>query len=62
MPVSDNAQVALTKASEATDIEFAVVVGKGSDGKIQLFLADSDKEKLIVLLERARDKLIRSLD
>lgn len=62
MAISEKADIALQRAAKASDLECAVVIGKGGDGKIQLFLADCDREKLIVLLERARNQLVRSLD
>ncbi|MDY7116610.1 hypothetical protein RAN53_09630 [Halomonas sp. SSL-5] len=62
MANSDRAQQALDKACAATDLEDAIVVGKDANGKVAFYTADVDKERMIALLERARNKLVRLLD
>lgn len=62
MATHENAQQALDQARDHGDLQVAVVVAKDNAGKLQLFLEDADREKLIVLLERAKSALVRSLD
>lgn len=59
---SSEAKHVLDRAHNSGVLETAVVVGKDKDGKVQLFLDDADREKLIVLLERAKNSLVRSLE
>ena len=44
------------------DLQEAIVVGKDSSGKVSFYTAAVDKERMIALLERARNKLVRMLD
>nr|WP_299241369.1 hypothetical protein [uncultured Halomonas sp.] len=48
--------------AKAANLNVAVVVGLDSDGKVQLFLDDADRERLVMLLERAKTALVRSMD
>ena len=49
-------------AAKAGNLQQAMVVGKSDNGKVELFLAESDKEAMLVLLARAQAALIRSMD
>lgn len=52
----------IKKASAAGCLNSVVVIGTDKEGKLQLFLDDAEREHLIVMLERAKNMLVRSLD
>lgn len=62
MKNSQSAQASLDMAAKAGNLQQAMVVGKSDNGKVELFLAESDKEAMLVLLARAQAALIRSMD
>lgn len=47
---------------QAEELEALAGVGIDKDGKLQLFMLDVTRTELIVMLERARNKLVRSMD
>lgn len=61
MSNSEKAQKSLDQATDAGNLEQALVVGKSGSGKVELFLAEADKESMLVLLVRAQDAIIRSM-
>lgn len=62
MANTENVTIALDKAHDAGDLTAAIVIGKDTNGKIAFYTHDVDRERMIVLLERARNALVRSLD
>jgi hypothetical protein len=52
----------IKKATAAGCLHSVVVIGTDKEGKLQLFLDDAEREHLIVILERAKSMLVRSLD
>jgi len=48
--------------ARAANIKAPIILGKDDNGKVQLFVEEIDKESAIVLLERARNALVKSLD
>lgn len=62
MANSSNAQQSLDLASAAGNLQQALVVGKSDTGKVEVFLAEADKETMLVLLARAHDAVLRSLN
>lgn len=62
MANTENVTAALDKARDANNLVAAIVVGKEADGKIAFYTHDVDRERMIVLLERARNALVNSLD
>lgn len=47
---------------QGDQLETLLAIGRKADGKIEIITLDGEKEKLIVLLERAKNVLVRSLD
>lgn len=62
MANSENANTGIEKARDAGNLESAIVIGKDDQGKVAIFTAQVDKEKMIVMLERARSMLVQSLE
>lgn len=62
MPNSENANASLDMAKRNGKLESALVVGKTDTGKVELFLAEADREAMLVLLARAQAAVIKSMD
>lgn len=62
MSNSEKAQASLDLATAAGNLEQALVVGKSEKNQVELFLAEADKETMLVLLARAQAAIIRSMD
>jgi len=62
MANSEKAQASLDMAAESGRLESALVVGKTDSGKVELFIAESDREAMLALLARAQHALIKSMD
>lgn len=52
----------IKQASESGCLESVVVIGTDKEGKLQVFVDDAEREHLIVVLERAKNIIVRSLD
>lgn len=62
MANSEKAQASLDMATNSGVLKQALVVGRSDSGKVELFLAEADKETMLVLLARAQAAVIRSMD
>lgn len=62
MANSNEVNETLRKAIAAGNLEDVIVVGKDTDGKVSFYTDDVNRERMIALLERARNALVRSLD
>lgn len=62
MANSSSAQESLDMATASGKLVQALVVGKSDTDKVELFLAEADKEAMLVLLARAQAAIIRSMD
>lgn len=61
MENSEEAQAAIDMAVDS-GLQDAIVVGRDSGDKVVFYTADASRERMIVLLERAKAKLVRTLD
>ena len=52
----------LDKAKAQGTMEHLVVIGRGQDGKLQLYLDELNVEQTLLLLERVKAQLIKRLD
>lgn len=43
-------------------LERVMAIARTDDGKIELFFTEADKDRMVVLLERAKQKLVRSME
>ncbi len=43
-------------------VDGGVFIARNENGTLSMFFTDADKEKLVVMLERAKSKLVRELD
>lgn len=62
MANSEKAQASLSMADNAGNLDQVLVVGRSDTGKVELFLAEADKETMLVLLARAQAAVIRSME
>lgn len=49
-------------SEQGENLETLIAVGRTKEGKVSLVTLDGDRERLIVLLERAKNMLVRSMD
>lgn len=59
---SESASETLQKAVDSGVLEAALVIGQDAEGNIQIFTDQADRPNMVVLLERAKNSLVRSLD
>jgi len=61
MPQHKRCKTALNLANECPDLDDAVVLGIDSKGGLQIFAENLDRDRLIVMLERAKIQLINRI-
>lgn len=61
MSKSLKATKALTLAENCEDLQEALVIGMDSDGGLQLFTSEVDRAEMVVILERAKLKILNTI-
>lgn len=62
MPNLEGVEAMLDKAHRAGDLTKIIIVAKDEQGRIRYYTDQGDVEKMISMLERAKNKLARNLD